>query len=189
MCGVTLSRYRCGLLGRGTATPVERRTPLLCSCSLGAPEARTPGARRAPGGSPRAAPPPPRALPHRRRPTAYSLRAAPLARSWPNCFLYTLSAAIGTRAHLNTTSRRDAHAVPLVHETTLLSWSAVVTPAGLTTLSPRIVFDCFILTSLGLLFAAHKHTQGAVQSGRLHGEPYGPCTKPFPSKQGYTMTL
>ena len=25
--------------------------------------------------------------------------------------------------------------------------------------------------------------------GRLHGEPYGPCTKPFPSKQGYTMTL
>ena len=26
-------------------------------------------------------------------------------------------------------------------------------------------------------------------SGRLHGKAYGPCRKPFPSKQGYTMTL
>lgn len=65
------------------------------------------------------------------------------------CFLYTLSAAIGTRAHLNTAYRREAH--------------ALLTPAGLATLSPRTVLDCFILTSLGLLFAAHKHTQGAVQ--------------------------
>ena len=64
------------------------------------------------------------------------------------CFLYTLSAAIGTCAHVNTASRREAHAL---------------TPAGLATLSPRIVLDCFILTSLGLLFAAHRHTQGAVQ--------------------------
>ena len=88
--------------------------------------------------------------------------------SWPNCFLYTLSTAIGTRAHLNATSRRDAHAVPLVplpetSDNSLELERSLVTPAGLTTLSPRIVFDCFILTSLGLLFAAHKHTQGAVQ--------------------------
>ena len=29
----------------------------------------------------------------------------------------------------------------------------------------------------------------ARREGRLHGKAYGPCRKPFPSKQGYTMTL
>ena len=26
------------------------------------------------------------------------------------------------------------------------------------------------------------------RNGRLHGKAFGPCSKPFPSKQGYTMT-
>ncbi|EOD27166.1 hypothetical protein EMIHUDRAFT_205122 [Emiliania huxleyi CCMP1516] len=40
-------------------------------------------------------------------------------------------------------------------DNSLLSWSAVVTPAGLTTLSPRIVFDCFILTRASGSYLPH----------------------------------
>ena len=47
----------------------------------------------------------------------------------------------------------------------------------------KAVAKAELAVETGLVVAATE-----VGTGRLHGKAYGPCSKPFPSKQGYTMT-